>query len=57
LIGGISGVIAMSWVSLNAQWAIASGAIQFEHKTTSVENCDYNFDYTAVNVTRIVDVE
>lgn len=44
LIGGICGVIAMSWVSLNAQWAIASGAVRFEHKEMSISNCSYDFD-------------
>lgn len=34
----------MSWVSLNAQWAIASGALKFEHKLTSISNCSYDFD-------------
>lgn len=34
----------MSWVSLNAQWAIASGALHFEPKTMSVDNCSYSFD-------------
>lgn len=34
----------MSWISLNAQWAIASGALKFEHKITSVTNCSYSFD-------------
>ncbi|XP_031637399.1 sodium-coupled monocarboxylate transporter 1 [Contarinia nasturtii] len=46
LIGGICGVLAMSWVSLNAQWAIASGAIQFEHKEMSISNCSYDFELT-----------
>lgn len=50
-------MIAMSWVSLNAQWAIASGAIQFEHKTTSVDDCDYNFVDNVVNVTKVIDAE
>lgn len=34
----------MSWVSLNAQWAIASGAIHFEHKEMSISNCSYDFE-------------
>lgn len=37
-------MIAMSWVSLNAQWAIASGATRFEHKPMSISNCSYDFD-------------
>lgn len=34
----------MSWISLNAQWAIASGALKFPPKPTSVSNCSYEFD-------------
>lgn len=34
----------MTWVSLNAQWAIASGALHFEHKPMSVDNCPYSYD-------------
>lgn len=34
----------MSWISLNAQLAIASGALHFEHKATSVANCSYSYD-------------
>lgn len=34
----------MSWVSLNAQWAIASGALRFEHKPMAVDQCSYNFE-------------
>lgn len=44
LTGGIVGVIAMSVVSLNAQWAIAAGRLKFEHKPMSVEQCSYDFD-------------
>lgn len=51
-------MVAMSWVSLNAQWAIASGAIHFEHKPTSVDDCSYNFDANSmVNITKIVGAE
>ncbi|KAG4065705.1 hypothetical protein HA402_012383 [Bradysia odoriphaga] len=58
LMGGIAGVVTMSWVSLNAQWAIASGAIHFEHKLTSVDDCDYNFDANSmVNVTKVIEAE
>lgn len=35
---------AISWLSLNAQWAIASGAIHFEHKEMSINNCSYEFE-------------
>lgn len=44
LTGGIVGVFSMSWVSLNAQWAIASGALRFEHKPMAVDQCSYNFE-------------
>lgn len=47
LIGGIAGVSAMSWVSLNAQFAIASGSIHFEHKQMSTSNCSYDFEVDA----------
>ncbi|XP_017119101.1 sodium-coupled monocarboxylate transporter 2 [Drosophila elegans] len=46
LLGGVMGVIAMSWVSLNAQWAIASGAISYHTKPLNVEQCDYSFNTT-----------
>ncbi|KAH8246839.1 hypothetical protein KR032_001861 [Drosophila birchii] len=46
LLGGIMGVIGMSWVSLNAQWAIASGAINYNTKALNVEQCDYSFNVT-----------
>lgn len=47
----------MSWVSLKAQWAIASGAIQFEHKTTSVDDCEYSFEISVANLTQVHDAE
>lgn len=34
----------MSWISLNAQWAIASGALSFEHKPMQIDDCEYTFD-------------
>lgn len=51
LFGGIVSVLSMSWISLNAQWAIASGAMHFEPKITSVDSCNYSFDHTVLNVT------
>ncbi|XP_030374110.1 sodium-coupled monocarboxylate transporter 1 [Scaptodrosophila lebanonensis] len=48
ILGGIVGVFAMSWVSLNAQWAIASGAIHYETKPLNVDQCDYTFDAQAL---------
>lgn len=42
--GGILGVLGMSWISLNAQWALASGAIKYQTKHLTVEYCDYKFD-------------
>jgi hypothetical protein len=49
LVGGIVGVCFMSWVCLNAQWAIASGALKFPHKEMSVDNCTYNFDRSVLD--------
>lgn len=46
LLGGVTGVIAMSWVSLNAQLSIASGALKFAPKMTSVSECTYEFDHS-----------
>lgn len=43
MIGGISGVILMSWISLNAQLAIASGHMQFPPKQLEVDQCSYTF--------------
>ncbi|XP_063709542.1 sodium-coupled monocarboxylate transporter 1 [Culicoides brevitarsis] len=42
LFGGIVGVVVMSWISLNAQAAIASGALSFDHKPMKVDDCHYN---------------
>ncbi|XP_055538986.1 sodium-coupled monocarboxylate transporter 1 [Wyeomyia smithii] len=51
LTGGIVGVLFMSWLSLKAQYAVATGAIIFPHKQMSVEECSYNFDRSLVNAT------
>ncbi|XP_017483893.1 PREDICTED: sodium-coupled monocarboxylate transporter 1 [Rhagoletis zephyria] len=48
LTGGVVGVIAMSWISLKAQWAIASGAIKYQTKQITVDQCDYHFDRTTL---------
>lgn len=42
LFGGVVGVIVMSWISLNAQASIASGALSFDHKRMQVDECQYN---------------
>lgn len=47
------GVIAMSWVSINAQLAIASGATRFEHKEMSIKNCSYDFDIEVLHTSFI----
>lgn len=47
LIGGIFGVLLMSWISLNAQWAIASGDLKFNTKPMSIDGCNYLFNYTS----------
>ncbi|XP_005186212.1 sodium-coupled monocarboxylate transporter 1 [Musca domestica] len=44
LLGGIVGVVGMSWISLKAQWAVASGAMVYETKPLTVEHCTYQFD-------------
>ncbi|KAH8294948.1 hypothetical protein KR018_004575 [Drosophila ironensis] len=53
LLGGIMGLVGMAWVSLNAQWAIASGAIKYSTKPLNVEQCEYSFDqpYSLANST------
>lgn len=51
LTGGIVGVLFMSWLSLKAQYAVATGAIVFPHKQMSVEGCSYEFDRSLVNAT------
>jgi len=51
LIGGITGVIMMAWLSLNAQWAIASGQMEFPPKDLAVDQCPYTFDL--VNSTKV----
>ncbi|KAH8359927.1 hypothetical protein KR093_009582, partial [Drosophila rubida] len=48
ILGGCVGVVVMSWVSLNAQWAIASGAITYQTKPLNVDHCDYTFDAAAL---------
>lgn len=54
LLGGMVGVGAMSWISLNSQLAQATGVIQYETKLLSVDNCQYNFNHSMI--TRPVDV-
>lgn len=51
LTGGISGVIFMSWISLNAQWAIAKGAFPIDNKPLAVDQCTYSFDQSVMNST------
>lgn len=47
----------MSWISLKAQWAIASGGMRFETKLLTTEGCTYKFDapppLTLANITAI----
>lgn len=43
LIGGVSGVVLMSWISLNAQLAIASGHMNFPPKELASDQCYYSF--------------
>lgn len=46
LIGGLSGLGFMGWISLSAEAAIASGQIKFEEKPVSTEGCTYLFPQT-----------
>ncbi|EDW15587.1 sodium-coupled monocarboxylate transporter 1 [Drosophila mojavensis] len=48
ILGGCVGVVVMSWVSLNAQWAIASGAIRYQTKPLNVDQCSYSFNAAAL---------
>lgn len=52
-------VLFMSWVSLSTQYAIAAGALKFESKITSVDDCPYTFDYgvSLANNTLVLDEE
>ncbi|XP_058800852.1 sodium-coupled monocarboxylate transporter 1 isoform X1 [Phymastichus coffea] len=43
LVGGLSGLSFMGWISLSAEAAIASGRIRFDEKPVSVEGCTYSF--------------
>ena len=36
----------MSWLSLNAQWAIASGHMNFPPKDLATDQCTYTFAAT-----------
>lgn len=47
--GGLSGVAVMSWISLNAQWALASGAMSFEHKPMHVDACPAEYNLTTID--------
>ncbi|XP_037806366.1 sodium-coupled monocarboxylate transporter 1 [Lucilia sericata] len=57
LLGGVLGVIAMSWISLKNQWAVASGALKYQTKPLTVEHCDYRFEsvfMSAANTTSLM---
>ncbi|XP_066591504.1 sodium-coupled monocarboxylate transporter 2-like isoform X3 [Prorops nasuta] len=43
LLGGLSGLSFMSWITLSAQAAIANGRIKFEEKPVTTEGCTYSF--------------
>lgn len=54
------GVAVMSWISLQSQWAIASGAMKLVSKETSVESCAYSFVLTnssVINPTQMIPVD
>ncbi|XP_026319587.1 sodium-coupled monocarboxylate transporter 1-like [Hyposmocoma kahamanoa] len=46
LVGGISGLAAMSWWCLSAQMAIARGQISHPHKTLTTSGCQYSYNAT-----------
>ncbi|XP_014234000.1 sodium-coupled monocarboxylate transporter 1-like [Trichogramma pretiosum] len=46
LIGGISGLAFMSWLSLASEAAISSGKIRHDVKPTSTQGCTYSFHRT-----------
>ncbi|ALC46370.1 CG6723 [Drosophila busckii] len=48
MLGGCVSVVVMFFISLNAQWAIASGAIQYQTKPLSVNECGYSFNASAL---------
>ncbi|KAF2893753.1 hypothetical protein ILUMI_12416 [Ignelater luminosus] len=43
LVGGVSGLVFMSWLCLKAQAAIVSGDLHFPEKTVNTEGCHYHF--------------
>ncbi|XP_053970574.1 sodium-coupled monocarboxylate transporter 1-like [Hylaeus volcanicus] len=43
LIGGLSGLGFMGWISLSAETAIASGRLKFDEKPVTTEGCYYSF--------------
>jgi sodium-coupled monocarboxylate transporter 8/12 len=57
LAGGISGVAFMIWIILNAQWAIATGNLEFHPKELSIDDCKYTFDSIVLNSTTVASDE
>ncbi|KZC10252.1 Sodium-coupled monocarboxylate transporter 1 [Dufourea novaeangliae] len=43
LLGGLSGLSFMGWISLSAEAAIASGRLKFDEKPVTTEGCYYSF--------------
>ncbi|XP_043289201.1 sodium-coupled monocarboxylate transporter 1-like [Venturia canescens] len=43
LIGGLSGLAFMTWITISAQTGIASGSIRFQEKPITTEGCTYWF--------------
>ncbi|XP_044735644.1 sodium-coupled monocarboxylate transporter 1-like [Chrysoperla carnea] len=56
-IGGVSGLLIMAWIGLNAQAAIVTGAISFEGKPLTTDGCQYSFTQSedVFNITHIAD--
>lgn len=51
LIGGIVGVLAMSWITFQTQMLIAFGGLKYEIKPMSTEGCTYEFNVLISNST------
>lgn len=47
LVGGISALLIMVWISLHAQHDIATGDLKFAVKELSIDQCSYNFSAVA----------
>lgn len=53
--GGITGVIFMSWLSFNAQYAIASGSRNIHPKDLAADQCPYSFTLANATIEEVSD--